>query len=189
MSHASMRIKFARRPRCNELARVLPANRCYAGTVERGANPMRPSILAVATLVVLMCASARAHTSSYCEVQKGDFPHDVAAGVSGEVWYSGQNAGDEQPNRTYLPRQECSTIRRNRGAGRRALVHRGIRARAASGRIRRAGSGSANGIQGTSAYLIHRRSLEGMEAPGRRAAHVRSLGGLRRQGMAFGVGG
>jgi streptogramin lyase len=127
MSHASMRSKFARRPRCNELARVLPANRCYAGTVERGANPMRPSILAVATLVVLMCASARAHTSSYCEVQKGDFPHDVAAGVSGEVWYAGQNAGDEQPNRMHLPRQECSTIRRNRGAGRRALVSPGDR--------------------------------------------------------------
>jgi len=54
---------------------------------------MRPSILAVATVVILTCASARAHPSTYYEVPKGDFPHDVAAGVSGEVWYAGQNAG------------------------------------------------------------------------------------------------
>lgn len=54
---------------------------------------MRPLILAVATVVTLMSASAAAHKSSYYAVPKGDYPHDVAAGVSGEVWYAGQNAG------------------------------------------------------------------------------------------------
>ena len=31
--------------------------------------------------------------STYYEVPKGDFPHDVAVGPSGAVWYAGQNLG------------------------------------------------------------------------------------------------
>jgi virginiamycin B lyase len=38
-------------------------------------------------------ASAQAQQSKYYTVTKGDFPHDVAAGPSGEVWYAGQGAG------------------------------------------------------------------------------------------------
>jgi virginiamycin B lyase len=38
-------------------------------------------------------ASAQAQESKYYAVPKGDFPHDVAAGPNGEVWYAGQGAG------------------------------------------------------------------------------------------------
>jgi len=38
-------------------------------------------------------ASAGALDSKYYELPKGDFPHDVAASPSGEVWYAGQRAG------------------------------------------------------------------------------------------------
>ena len=54
---------------------------------------MRLLMLAVAALLALMSGSAGALESAYYEVPKGDFPHDVAAGHSGEVWYAGQNAG------------------------------------------------------------------------------------------------
>lgn len=52
-------------------------------------------LLAVIASAVLMliCAPVIAQESTYYQVPKGDFPHDVAAGVSGEVWYAGQNAG------------------------------------------------------------------------------------------------
>src|SRR5216110_2910061 len=38
-------------------------------------------------------APAQAQQSKYYAVPKGDFPHDVAASPSGEVWYAGQGAG------------------------------------------------------------------------------------------------
>ena len=46
-------------------------------------------------LAALAVASASAHTqeSKYYELPKGDYPHDVAVGPSGEVWYAGQNLG------------------------------------------------------------------------------------------------
>jgi virginiamycin B lyase len=47
----------------------------------------------VTAVLILILASASAQESRYYEVPKGDFPHDVAAGVSGEVWYAGQNGG------------------------------------------------------------------------------------------------
>jgi virginiamycin B lyase len=37
--------------------------------------------------------SAGAQESVYFDVPKGDFPHDVAVGPSGEVWYAGQKLG------------------------------------------------------------------------------------------------
>ena len=54
---------------------------------------MHPLMLAAVTVLTLLSAPAGAHESTYYEVPKGDFPHDVAAGVAGEVWYAGQNAG------------------------------------------------------------------------------------------------
>src|SRR5262249_31955685 len=46
-------------------------------------------------LAILVAASAPAHAqeSKYYELPKGDYPHDVAVGPSGEVWYAGQNLG------------------------------------------------------------------------------------------------
>ena len=46
-------------------------------------------------LAALAVASAPAHAqeSKYYELPKGDYPHDVAVGPSGEVWYAGQNLG------------------------------------------------------------------------------------------------
>ena len=43
--------------------------------------------------LLLVSASAGALDSKYYELLKGDFPHDVAASPSGEVWYAGQRAG------------------------------------------------------------------------------------------------
>src|SRR5262249_57813579 len=46
-------------------------------------------------LAILVAASAPAHAqeSKYYELPKGDYPHDVAVGPSGEVWCAGQNLG------------------------------------------------------------------------------------------------
>ena len=54
---------------------------------------MRPILPTLTAVLSLMSASASAQQSKYYEVPKGDFPHDVAAGVAGEVWYAGQKAG------------------------------------------------------------------------------------------------
>jgi virginiamycin B lyase len=43
--------------------------------------------------LLLVPPSAGAQESRYYKVLKGDFPHDVAASPSGEVWYAGQGAG------------------------------------------------------------------------------------------------
>jgi hypothetical protein len=42
-------------------------------------------------LAALASASVHAQESKYYEVPKGDYPHDVAVGPGGEVWYAGQN--------------------------------------------------------------------------------------------------
>ncbi len=47
----------------------------------------------VAAALMTASTSLSAQQSTYYEVPKGDFHHDVAAGLSGEVWYAGQNAG------------------------------------------------------------------------------------------------
>jgi virginiamycin B lyase len=47
------------------------------------------------SLAVLAAASAPAlaQESKYYQLPKGDYPHDVAVGPSGDVWYAGQNLG------------------------------------------------------------------------------------------------
>jgi len=49
----------------------------------------------VLALVVVATASSTSHAqqSKYFELPKGDYPHDVAVGPNGEVWYAGQRLG------------------------------------------------------------------------------------------------
>jgi virginiamycin B lyase len=54
---------------------------------------MRPILHALTALVCLISVVAYAQESKYFAVPKGDFPHDVAVGPSGEIWYSGQRSG------------------------------------------------------------------------------------------------
>ena len=53
---------------------------------------MRCLLMVLAALAVAS-ASAHAQESKYYELPKGDYPHDVAVGPIGEVWYAGQNLG------------------------------------------------------------------------------------------------
>jgi hypothetical protein len=53
---------------------------------------MRYLLMALAVLASA-AASALAQESKYYELPKGDYPHDVAVGPSGDVWYAGQNLG------------------------------------------------------------------------------------------------
>jgi virginiamycin B lyase len=53
---------------------------------------VRASTVIIAAILALM-STAVAQEFAYYPVQRGDFPHDVAAGPSGEVWYAGQRAG------------------------------------------------------------------------------------------------
>jgi virginiamycin B lyase len=50
-------------------------------------------ILLLLTPLALLCAAAAAEESHYFDLPKGDYPHDVAVGPNGEVWYSGQRLG------------------------------------------------------------------------------------------------
>src|SRR5260370_26979109 len=50
-------------------------------------------LLMVLAALAVASASADAQESKYYDVRKGDYPHDVAVGPSGEVWYAGQNLG------------------------------------------------------------------------------------------------
>jgi len=58
---------------------------------------MRRVLPAAITLLTLIPAVASAQVSTYYDVQKGDFPHAVAAGVSGEVWYASRRRGPADP--------------------------------------------------------------------------------------------
>jgi virginiamycin B lyase len=49
--------------------------------------------LMVLVLLAAASASASAQESQYYDLPRGDYPHDVAAGPGGEVWYSGQSLG------------------------------------------------------------------------------------------------
>jgi len=51
---------------------------------------MRCPLVALAVLAAAL-VSAYAQESKYYELPKGDYPHDVAVGPNGEVWYSGQS--------------------------------------------------------------------------------------------------
>jgi virginiamycin B lyase len=53
----------------------------------------RLSLVFAALLMVSVVAPARAQESRYFELPKGDYPHDVAVGPDGVVWYSGQRPG------------------------------------------------------------------------------------------------
>jgi virginiamycin B lyase len=50
-------------------------------------------VILVGALLAFFSTGAGAQQSTYYELQKGDFPHDVAASPTGEVWYAGQRAG------------------------------------------------------------------------------------------------
>src|SRR4051812_5506433 len=54
---------------------------------------MRCLLNVLTVLATAVLAPALAQESTYYEVPKGDFPHDVAVGPSGAVWYAGQNLG------------------------------------------------------------------------------------------------
>ena len=54
---------------------------------------MRRLMLSLAAVFALLPASAGAQESKYYELAKGDYPHDVAATPTGEVWFAGQRAG------------------------------------------------------------------------------------------------
>jgi virginiamycin B lyase len=44
-------------------------------------------------VVAAVSSTSRAQQSKYFELPKGDYPHDVAVGPDGEVWYAGQRLG------------------------------------------------------------------------------------------------
>jgi virginiamycin B lyase len=54
---------------------------------------MRHALLAVAALVMLVPAQAGAADTQYFQLQKGDYPHDVAVDADGTAWFSGQRLG------------------------------------------------------------------------------------------------
>jgi virginiamycin B lyase len=53
---------------------------------------MKRALLAGLVLASLQAAAAAQETKVYA-LAKGDYPHDVAIGPSGEVWFAGQKAG------------------------------------------------------------------------------------------------
>jgi len=90
---------------------------------------MRRLIMLVAAMVAAS-VSAHAQESKYYELPKGDYPHDVAAGPNGEVWYAGQNlgiAGRLNPTTGEIqrisPRQEVCSAWRDRRTRWRSVVH------------------------------------------------------------------
>ena len=54
---------------------------------------MRRVLYALAALLTLIPTLADSQESTYYDVPKGDYPHDVAASPSGPVWYAGQRLG------------------------------------------------------------------------------------------------
>ena len=54
---------------------------------------MRQLLFALASILVSVAGSAQAQESKYFDLPKGDYPHDVAAAPTGEVWYAGQKLG------------------------------------------------------------------------------------------------
>ena len=51
------------------------------------------TLLMIMAVIAVTSASAVAQESKYYDVPQSDYPHDVGAGPSGDVWYSGQNVG------------------------------------------------------------------------------------------------
>ncbi|HEY1363372.1 MAG TPA: lyase [Xanthobacteraceae bacterium] len=50
-------------------------------------------LLVALSILGAASAPAAAQQSRYYELPRGDYPHDVAVGPGGEVWYAGQNRG------------------------------------------------------------------------------------------------
>jgi virginiamycin B lyase len=50
-------------------------------------------LLAIAAMMLLLPAWGQAQESRYFDLPKGDYPHDVAVGPDGSVWYAGQRLG------------------------------------------------------------------------------------------------
>ena len=50
-------------------------------------------LLILFALLATASGAAHAQDSTYYELPKGDYPHDVAVGPGGEVWYAGQKLG------------------------------------------------------------------------------------------------
>ncbi len=54
---------------------------------------MHRLMLSLAAVLALVPAAVRAQDAKYFELEKGDYPHDVAAAPTGEVWFAGQRKG------------------------------------------------------------------------------------------------
>jgi virginiamycin B lyase len=54
---------------------------------------MRRLSFVLPALLMLASGPAQAQPTKYYDLPKGDFPHDVAVGPKGEVWYAGQKLG------------------------------------------------------------------------------------------------
>jgi streptogramin lyase len=65
----------------------------FEGTAILVEAMMRFILCTVTALSILIPSLANSQESKYYAVPKGDFPHDVAVGPGGEVWYSGQKRG------------------------------------------------------------------------------------------------
>src|SRR5438132_743239 len=112
--------------------------------------------LAVALMLVSPAAGADVGIQAYELPKGGGYPHDVAVGADGIVWYTAQRDGKlgrvDRPTGSERRRTRTGTTRRWPAAtspawiwtaARRRSASRlpGTRARAACGRPRRAGSG------------------------------------------------
>src|SRR5262245_18417677 len=77
------------------------AHPASAGLDRSGLRPMEVSMrclfmaLAIPAALSLAALSgpAQAQETKYYDLAKGDYPHDVAVGPKGEVWFAGQKAG------------------------------------------------------------------------------------------------
>src|SRR5215471_13486180 len=54
---------------------------------------MRQALLAIAAVALLTTSGATAADTQYFQLQKGDYPHDVAVAPDGTAWFSGQQHG------------------------------------------------------------------------------------------------
>ena len=54
---------------------------------------MRQILFAIVSLVLLTSSRAGAADGQYFQLQKGDYPHDVAVAPDGAAWFSGQQRG------------------------------------------------------------------------------------------------
>src|SRR5262245_3045896 len=59
----------------------------------RSASEVIMRYLVLVLVVVAAASTSQAQQSKYYELPKGDYPHDVAVGPNGEVWYAGQKLG------------------------------------------------------------------------------------------------